>query len=161
MRTWIARSGLRVPLWTISSKVSVKHIPIVDLLYSSNVAIYSICSINICTNKTKSQRCGIQFPGKQLRDQVCEFVRGVEIERGIGVTGIGGDAAEEFIGFALWSFFAFSLSLCERWFFARRRNLGLFIPSYRSCPVYIVARDWGGMKWPLYPSSQSLFLQKM
>lgn len=38
-RTWMASSGLSVPLWTISSRVSVRHIPIVDLLYSSNVAI--------------------------------------------------------------------------------------------------------------------------
>ena len=35
----MASSGLSVPLFTISSKVSVKHIPIVDLRYSSNVAI--------------------------------------------------------------------------------------------------------------------------
>lgn len=39
-RTWMARSGLRVPLETISSSVSVKHIPIVDRRYNSKVAIF-------------------------------------------------------------------------------------------------------------------------
>lgn len=38
-RTWIASSGLRVPLETISSSVSVRHMPMVDLRYSSKVAM--------------------------------------------------------------------------------------------------------------------------
>lgn len=35
----MASSGVSVPFWTISSRVSVRHMPIVDLLYNSNVAI--------------------------------------------------------------------------------------------------------------------------
>lgn len=35
----MASSGLNTPVETIWSKVSVKHIPIVDLRYSSKVAI--------------------------------------------------------------------------------------------------------------------------
>jgi hypothetical protein len=42
--TWMASSGLRVPLETISSSVSVRHMPMVDRLYSSKVAIAFACA---------------------------------------------------------------------------------------------------------------------
>jgi hypothetical protein len=42
----MASSGLRVPLETISSSVSVRHMPMVDLRYSSNVAMAVACTHN-------------------------------------------------------------------------------------------------------------------
>lgn len=53
IKTWIASSGLRTPPETIWSKVSVKHIPIVDLRYSSKVAILLHKKYYAHTNRTK------------------------------------------------------------------------------------------------------------